>query len=93
MFLIQHLRLDPMENDPERAAHYATIGVTRDPAVRVYIEDQATKDVVDPEECWALRSTVAWPRPIKRWKLVPLVQVSFVSQAEVLLDRARQGLL
>lgn len=93
MFLIQHLRLDPMENNPEHAARYVTIGVTRDPAVRVFIEDQATKDVVDPSECWALQSTVAWSRPIKRWRLEPLVQVNHVLQAEVLLDRARRGLL
>jgi hypothetical protein len=93
LYLIKILRLDPMENGADNAAHYETIGATSDPTVLAFIEQQAEKDVVDPSDCWALQSAVMWPRPIKRWLLEPIPRVDIVPQAEELLSRARQGLL
>lgn len=85
MYLIKILRLDPTENDGERAAFYETAGVTRDPVVRVFFERQAMENIVDPSECWALASEITWPRPIRRFVLTPIDVVGTVTAAEALL--------
>ena len=85
MYLVKMLRLDPLENSASAAAYYETVGVTRDPAVRVFLEQEAGE--VDPKSCWVLASEITWPRPIKRCVLVPIAVIGTVSQAEELLRR------
>lgn len=85
-YLVQILKLDTMENHPYAAAHYETIGVTREIAVTAFVQN-SYNPTVDPEECWALGTASGWKTPIKRFRLQEIPSIDTMTALKLAAER------